>query len=205
MYLAYCDCRRPNGETMKIVACFTQGDADYLMVGRNGVFYDRKGRDWDATIVRIVENPISIRQAFWAPYKKALKFVEDQIARFAQAKQKASDEHVETTAARVTDTATAGKPVAPAPVDVGRMVGIIAALGVGIGALGRSGRRSPSARRSRPARDAPSTILRGREIPAPDPPVLARHRRGSCRARRQVSRPLAVRPAVLARVSGPRL
>ena len=73
MYLAYCDCRRPNGETMKIVACFTQGDADYLMVGRNGVFYDRKGRDWDATIVKIVENPISIRQAFWAPYKKALQ------------------------------------------------------------------------------------------------------------------------------------
>ncbi|HSD18811.1 MAG TPA: hypothetical protein VLC54_02150 [Anaeromyxobacter sp.] len=136
MYLAYCDCRRPNGETLRIVACFTQGDADYLMVGRNGVFYDRKGRDWDATIVKIVENPISIRQAFWAPYKKALRFVEDQVARFAQAKQKASDEHVETTAARVTDTATAGKPVAPAPVDVGRMVGIIAALGVGIGALG---------------------------------------------------------------------
>jgi hypothetical protein len=100
------------------------------------VFYDRKGRDWDATIVKIVENPISIRQAFWAPYKKALKFVEDQVARFAQAKQKVSDEHVETAASRVADTAAAGKPAASAPVDVGRMVGIIAALGVGIGALG---------------------------------------------------------------------
>ena len=48
-YIAYCDLKRP-GEAMKIAACFTQGDSDYLFVGRNGLFYDRKGRDWDATI-----------------------------------------------------------------------------------------------------------------------------------------------------------
>ncbi|WP_242335158.1 MULTISPECIES: hypothetical protein [Anaeromyxobacter] len=137
MYLAYCECRRPGGEAMKIVACFTQGDSDYLMVGRNGVFYDRQGRDWDATIVKIVENPISIRQAFWAPYKKALRFVEEQVARFAHAKQKAADDHVQSTATHVTDAAIGEKaPPPPPPVDVGKMVGIIAALGVGIGALG---------------------------------------------------------------------
>ncbi len=45
MYLLYCDCTRPSGETMKIVAAVTDGDADNLMVGRNGVFYDRAGRD----------------------------------------------------------------------------------------------------------------------------------------------------------------
>ena len=55
---------------MTIAAAFTAGDSDNLMVGRNGVFYDRKGRDWDATIVKIVEHPISIRQAFWLPYKQ---------------------------------------------------------------------------------------------------------------------------------------
>jgi hypothetical protein len=137
MYLAYCDCRRPSGEAMKIVACFTQGDADYLMAGRNGVFYDRRGRDWDATIVKVVENPISIRQAFWAPYKKAMRLVEEQVARFAQSKQKAADEHLEKAATHATDTALGQRPPPPpAPVDVGRMVGIVAALGVGVGALG---------------------------------------------------------------------
>jgi hypothetical protein len=132
MYLAYCECRRP-GETMKIAACFTQGDSDYLMPGRNGVFYDRRGRDWDATIVKIVEAPISLRQAFWSPYKKALRFVEAQVARFAQAKEKAADEKLGSAATLTGDTAH-GKP--PAAVDVGKMVGIVAALGVGIGALG---------------------------------------------------------------------
>ena len=46
-YIAYLDCRRTGGETMKIAACFTQGDSDYLCVGRNGLFYDRQHRDWD--------------------------------------------------------------------------------------------------------------------------------------------------------------
>ena len=73
-YLAYCDCvRKATGEKMQIVAAFTDGDSDNLMAGRNGVFYDRSGRDWDATITKIVDNPISLRQAFWSPYKKFVR------------------------------------------------------------------------------------------------------------------------------------
>jgi hypothetical protein len=136
LYIAYCDCRRPSGETMKIAACFTQGDADYLMVGRNGLFYDRKGRDWDATIVRIVDSPISIRQAFFSPYKKFLRMIEEQVARFAAAKEKESDAKVAAAAQSTAGAATGAPPASPAPVDVGKMVGIIAALGVGVGALG---------------------------------------------------------------------
>jgi hypothetical protein len=44
-YLAYCDCTRPGGVKLTIAAAFTGGDADNLMVGRNGIFYDRQGRD----------------------------------------------------------------------------------------------------------------------------------------------------------------
>jgi hypothetical protein len=121
---------------MKIVACFTQGDSDYLMVGRNGVFYDRTGKDWDATIVKIVENPISLRQAFWSPYKKALKTIEEQVARFAAVKEKEADAHVTGVASKAGDALVSAKPPPPSPVDVGKMVGVIAALGVGIGALG---------------------------------------------------------------------
>jgi hypothetical protein len=57
-YLAYAECRRPSGETMTIAAAMTAGDSDNLFVGRNGLFYDRQGRDWDATITKIVNNPI---------------------------------------------------------------------------------------------------------------------------------------------------
>jgi hypothetical protein len=136
MYIAYCACRRPGSEAMTVAACFTQGDSDFLMVGRNGMFVDRRGRDWDATIVKIVDNPISIRQAFFAPYKKLARLLEEQAAKFAAAKASAADERLAGAAAGATATATGAKAPPPEPVDVGRMVGIIAALGVGVGALG---------------------------------------------------------------------
>jgi hypothetical protein len=137
MYIAYCDCRRAGGASMKIAACFTQGDSDYLMPGRNGVFYDRQGRDWDATILKIIENPISIRQAFFGPYKKFVRLIEEQVARFAAAKEQASAARMASAASGTVDHATGvAKVVKTEAVDVGKMVGIIAAIGIGAGALG---------------------------------------------------------------------
>ena len=127
-YIAYVDCKRP-GAAMKIAACFTQGDSDYLYVGRNGVFYDRKGNDWDATIATIVDNPLSIRQAFWSPYKKFLRMIEEQAAKRAAAAEAESSSKL---AAAAEKTANADKtPTPPAPpkkVDVGA----VAAIGVAI-------------------------------------------------------------------------
>ena len=116
---------------MRIAAAFTQGDSDYLFVGRNGVFYDRAGRDWDATITRIVDNPISLRQAFWSPYKKLVRMIEEQIAKRAAAAEAASTAKLEGAAATAA-SADKLKPPAPGKVDVGT----VAALGVAFGAIG---------------------------------------------------------------------
>jgi hypothetical protein len=137
-YLAYCDCvRKATGEKITIVAAITGGDSDNLMVGRNGLFYDRNGNDWDATITKIVENPISIRQAIWSPYKKFLRLVEQQIEKFAVAKEKSVE------AAASTHVAAAGAAVAEGKVavkkeafDVAKFAGIFAAIGLAIGAIG---------------------------------------------------------------------
>ncbi|MDB6033998.1 MAG: hypothetical protein JWM16_4336 [Verrucomicrobiales bacterium] len=131
-YLAYCDCfLKGTGEKLQIVAAFTGGDSDHLMVGRNGIFYDRKGRDWDATITKIVDNPISIRQAFWSPYKKLVRYIEENAAKKAAAVEAASSAKLEA----ATKAATSGdktKAEEPKKVDVG----IVAALAVAFGAVG---------------------------------------------------------------------
>jgi len=133
-YLAYCDCVRPaTAEKLQIVAAFTDGDSDNLMVGRNGVFYDRKGRDWDATISKILDNPISIRQAFWAPYKKLVRMVEEQIAKRAAVADAAATDQL-TQAAALVDKPP---PAAGKPGDIKKFdVGVVAALGVAVGAVG---------------------------------------------------------------------
>jgi hypothetical protein len=130
-YLAYCDCvRKATGEKMQIVAAFTDGDSDNLMVGRNGVFYDRKGRDWDATISKLVDNPISIRQAFWGPYKKLVRSIEEQVAKRAAAADAAAGDQLNMAA---TQLATVDKPL---PTTKKLDIGIVAALGVAVGAIG---------------------------------------------------------------------
>lgn len=136
-YIAYLDCRRAGGETMKVAACFTQGDSDYLFVGRNGLFYDRKGRDWDATIIKIIDNPISIRQAFWSPYKKFLRMIEEQVAKRAAAADSAATAKLQAAATTVTTPDPKAPPpmVPPAPPPKKFDVGTIAALGVAFGAL----------------------------------------------------------------------
>ena len=133
-YLAYCDCvRKATGEKMQIVAAFTGGDSDNLMTGRNGLFYDRKGRDWDATITKIVENPISIRQAFWLPYKRFVRMIEEQVAKRAAAADAASTQKLQT-AAQTTTSVGAAPPKAPEPKKLD--TGVVAALGVAVGAIG---------------------------------------------------------------------
>jgi hypothetical protein len=83
-FLAYADCARKGAaEKLSIVAIFSQGDDENLMVGRNGVFYDRQGRDYDATITKILPNPISLREAFWSPYNKAVRLIEEQVSKHA--------------------------------------------------------------------------------------------------------------------------
>jgi len=135
-YLAYCDCvRKATGEKLQIVAAFTGGDSDNLMVGRNGIFYDRRGHDWDATITKVIENPISIRQAFFAPYKKLVRMIEEQIAKRAAAADSAASSQLQAAASALAQGAptTAG----PVPPPTSKFdVGVIAALGVAFGAIG---------------------------------------------------------------------
>jgi hypothetical protein len=129
-YLAYCECTRKDGDPakMSIVAAITGGDVGQLAVGRNGVFYDRRGRDWDATIVKLVEQPISIRQAFWAPYRRAAKIVDEQFERFAGGLDKMEP----LSQPGAAPAADASKP----PFDVAKFAGIFAAIGLALGALG---------------------------------------------------------------------
>ena len=137
-YLAYCDCvRKGSGEKLSIVAAFTGGDSDNLIVGRNGIFYDRQGRDWDATISKIVDNPISIRQAFWAPYKKLVRMLEERAAKQAAAADANANAQLIAVANAPVPPAGAVAPAAPAKPAFDPSV--IALLSLALGSLAAAG------------------------------------------------------------------
>jgi len=137
-YLVYCACERQGEKPIQIVAALTGGDVDELMVpGRNGVFYDRQGRDWRAMVTKVVVQPVSIGQAFWSPYKRVAAFIEAQLQKFAASRDK--DIEAKTTTGVTTVTAPAATPAAPTAVagfDIAKFAGIFAALGLAVGAIG---------------------------------------------------------------------
>lgn len=136
MYLLYCNCvNQKSGKTAQIVAAMTQGEIKNLSVGKNGIFYDNNGLDYDATVTKIIDNPISIRQAFWTPYRKFAKWIEEKINKSAAEKDaKAFDDMT----AKVDAVKVEGAPDgAQKPAfDIAKFAGIFAAIGMALGMIG---------------------------------------------------------------------
>ena len=136
-YLAYCNCVcKENEQTMTILAAITNGSSDNLRVGRNGVFYDRKGQDWDATIVKLIEHPISVRQAFWSPYKQISQFVSEQLQKISVAQNKNLQSNISNTVTKSLDKIGSGKASTTHGFDIAKFAGIFASIGLALGAIG---------------------------------------------------------------------
>lgn len=157
MYLVFCQCTdHSRGLTMPIVAAITVGDTQNIAVGKNGIFYDRQGHDWDACVTAIVDNPISIGQAAWSPYRKMAEFIEEKVRSMAASKESqlteratsSIDAKAETAAAATAEAAAAGPKAAPVAqpakgenaaatsFDIAKFAGIFAAIGMAIGFIG---------------------------------------------------------------------
>ena len=137
--LLYAECKRldeAGGAPAKrtVMAALTAGSDDYLVEGRNGVFVDNDGNDWDAVITKIIHNPISIRQAVWSPYKRIRQMIGDAIAKYAQAKKAAALATAQKAAPAA--AAPAAAPQAAGGFDIGKSAGIFAAVGLALGAIG---------------------------------------------------------------------
>ena len=133
MYLLYCNCEnKKTGKKLQIVAAMTQGEIKNLSVGKNGIFYDNDGLDYDATVFKIIENPISIRQAFWTPYRKMAKWVEDKINKSAAEKDAKAFDDMTAKADAAANPNAEKKPA----FDIAKFAGIFAAIGMALGMIG---------------------------------------------------------------------
>ena len=145
MYLIYCDCvAKDKPAKLQIVAAMTVGDVGDIFVGKNAIYYDNSGSEWDAVITKIIENPISVAQAFWSPYRRMAKAIENLISKNAADKDAKimSDATAKINAAPAALPAAGaapaadGKPAAAPPFDIAKVAGIFAAIGVAVGMIG---------------------------------------------------------------------
>ena len=138
MFLVYFNCTyKPTGQTMQIVAAVTVGDIKNLKVGKNALFYDREGRDWDAEVTKIIDNPISIGQAFWSPYRKLGEWVTNLINKSAAEKETKSFENMTSNIQKdLNKPAEEKTPEKVQAFDIAKFAGIFAAIGMAVGYIG---------------------------------------------------------------------
>ena len=139
MFLVYCDCTtKSKPGKISIVAAVTVGDIGDLIVGKNAIYYDNAGVEWDAVITKVIDNPISIAQSFWSPYRRMAKAVENLITKSAADKdaKMMADATAKINAAPAAVPAADAKPAAAPPFDIAKFAGIFAAIGMAFGMIG---------------------------------------------------------------------
>ena len=124
--VVYAKLTRPGeGAARQVCAVVTAGTIAGLYVGRNGIFCDRDGKDWEAVITKVVEAEVSLAEAFWSPWRKLGESVAGMVKKFLGEKQAKS-------------TALVTAPAAGAATKEGgaAMASSVAAIGIGVGMLG---------------------------------------------------------------------
>ena len=142
MFLIYCDCTtKTSAAKLNIVAAVTVGEIGDLVVGKNALYYDETGEEWDAVITKVIDNPISVGQAFWSPYRRMAKTIENLINKSAADKdaKMIADANAKINAAPAAVPAASAdgtKPAAAPPFDIAKFAGIFAAIGMAVGMIG---------------------------------------------------------------------
>lgn len=112
----YLTLKRPGeGLERTICAVVTAGAIAGLYVGRNGVFQDRDGKDWEATITKVVEAQVSLWEAFLMPWRKAGEGMANSVKKFLADRQ--------------------SKPL-EGGINGAALASSVAAIGIGIGMVG---------------------------------------------------------------------
>ncbi|MEC4669508.1 MAG: hypothetical protein VST65_08255, partial [Nitrospirota bacterium] len=148
LFLVYVDVtgQGDGEENFLISAAVTAGGRGGIDVGKRGVFYDLRGREWNARVVGILQNPISLWEAIKAPFVR----VRDLVARKAEAFATTKVQALETAATEVTTKmekgeafresaeATPGPPAGVAPASTSGMRDLLLGGGIAFAAIGSS-------------------------------------------------------------------
>lgn len=117
---------------MTIAAAITGGTMRNLFIGKSGVFIDNRGAEWDARIIDMIQQPVSLKEALQSPFYRFGEFVGRQVDRFLSSRSKEVESSL--SADKVMQTQQKTDPKNP-PVNTPMM---LMGGGVGLAAIGSS-------------------------------------------------------------------
>lgn len=139
-FVVYCDCTRAKHPPKSIIAIITGGEGSQMSAGRAGIFIDKQGNDWSALITKVIANPVSYREAFWSPYRRIVRWVEEQVSKKMAAADITAPSELSKVAEKIQPAAPVSDKPGEKPAQSGLPlkidVGTVAALGVALGSIG---------------------------------------------------------------------
>jgi len=84
-------------EAFDIAVPVTRGGTSELYVGKRGVFYSKSGKQFDAQIAQILENPISLWESLKEPFRKVFSMIGARFAQISSSIQKESEKAISAT------------------------------------------------------------------------------------------------------------
>jgi hypothetical protein len=160
IYVLYAELTRKDAPAGTVVAVpVTYLGRGNLGPGKRGIFIDTDGGLWDARVVQVIENPISLREAFVAPFQRLGRMLTGRIETWTASAEKRLDSAagdavtaVQGSVDRSADSMSNRTATAPVPAPVpaaaagpppvqreGRSVpGMLAGGGIAVAAMGSS-------------------------------------------------------------------
>lgn len=129
IYVIYVRVSGTGVEPFEVAVAVTSGGRGNLAVGKRGLFFDVRGQQYDAQVVQVVDNPISLYEAVVAPIRRLGEVITGKLEAITSGAEKKLEE---TGAAAVS---TVHEAVVPGKAEQARG-GVIAGGGIAIAALG---------------------------------------------------------------------
>ena len=140
MFVLYVEIVSKQGQHKYEVAVpVTSGSKGNLCLGKRGVFYDLAGREANAVVVAIIENPISLTEALVAPFLRLGRMLTGKIESITAEAEKQFDKKASSAMTQATAAAPPGTST-PVPAQAqgfgGSTSGLLLGGGVALAALG---------------------------------------------------------------------
>jgi hypothetical protein len=129
-------------ESFFMVTPITSSSIGNLGLNKQGVLFDLTNKEWDVRVIKVVENPVSLRVAVLAPFKRLGKVIASTADKVTTSAEKQLETGITKTATTIEKDVKAGitKPaVAPAPAaSSGGAREMVFSGGMAVAALGSS-------------------------------------------------------------------
>lgn len=122
--------------TFEVAVPVTSGTCSGLFVGKRGIFHALDGKEYDAQVVQIITQPVSLLEAVYMPFVRIGRFVVGRIEKWSSSSEKEFDKQLDEKADKAAAaTAAAASKDAKTP-NQGQIGTILMGGGVAFAAIG---------------------------------------------------------------------